>query len=543
MSVLKSFFIKHKHHPYLHLFIVLLLFACIQLLSLLIFYNGFTVNFKKILPLLSGGTLTSVLSFVPYYSFSICISSLLHPLFLITLLLLAYPYLKNRKKLVQQFVPATDRIIVFVSAFILSWELCTYDFNYYLNSAFYFDRILLIIFPFLLFRWPSLSVFFVAIAFVYRSQFNYPVDGFDLFDKRLLFDVLILFVAHAYVQIYVANLKINFLFLVICLVASNYFVTGLSKIAISPHGYEWLFENKLSDFFLNMQQRGWMQNVSIEKQTFIYTFLNKYSIVLQLIILSIEVGAIVILRNYKFTMALLIGFVTMHLAIFFVAGILFWKWIIIDVMLFVLIIKHRAASANELFTSASFKMSIVVILSSFIWLRPYTIGWFDTKLNQFFVYEVEDNNGGKCELNKNEFNPYHQWIQYDKLLFLVNHEVLNVSGFGYTSKYATKSSLDNVSPETLPDLVAHSGANKFDQKKTDAFKEFLLVCFKNKNLHQNKTHWYNYLCAPNHLNGSDGCEPERLKLIKKVRVYYCMNLNSNGIVIPVKKEEILSVNI
>lgn len=292
-----------------------------------------------------------------------------------------------------------------------------------------------------------------------------------------------------------------------------------------------------------MQQRGWLTSWSSSNQTALYDFLNKYSVLLQGFILVVEVGAIFILRNIKLACVLLCSFVLMHLSICLVSGILFWKWMLIDALLITIIIVNRNALIRELFTRSNFKISIVIVLFSFIWLRPYTIIWFDTKLNQFFVYEAEDVNGFTCELNKNDFNPYHQWIQYDKLWFLVNHEVLNVSGFGYTSNYSTKSTLDTISAQRLNQMIVNSGANKKNQKKSEEFANFLKVFFKNKNLQLINNHWYNFIQAPNDLNGSKGCASKVFQEIKAIRVYYCLNLNINGKTLPVKKENILTVNI
>lgn len=518
------------------LFFVLFSFLLFSLTSLFVFYNGFLINFQRINLFLFHETTPAFLNQIPYHSASILFSSLLHPFFITGLFVLYAPFLFFRSMVLAQCdYRLSEKLLVFVSAFLLTWELVTYDYNYYLDSAFFFDRIVLIVITFALLRFPLLTPLYIAFALVYRSQFNYPVDGFELFDKRLLFDILILFVSFRYIKSFITDFKFSFVWLVLCIVAANYFYAGICKIIMSPHGYEWLTQNNLADLFLNAHLRGWMANTNESTIVSIWDFLDKFHIPLQGIVLVIELSAIFLLKSKRIGIVILSATFIMHLGIFCCGSMLFWKWMAIDLLLMYLILKYRVV-VEELRFQKLFATSVVVISLAFIWLRPIMIGWFDTPANQFFSYEVEDINGVTYQLSKNEMNPYHQWFQYDHFLFLTNKPTLPLTGFGYTHKYELFKAIKNSEPEQLSALFNKKGVSHYDKVKTEAYYDFIQTYFKNRNKRLNGKLFLTHLRPPHHLHGTfKGLLYSNQSEVKKIRVIYNLTSGRNGRAIQLEK--------
>lgn len=517
-----------RQNKYAPLVFTLLVFLCIRLISLFVFYNGFTINFSKINSYFNSSFIEAILSYVPYHHFSICLSAFLHPLFLIGFVLIIRPILKYKKEIAAFSFSQSERLLVTFSAALLSWELCTYNYNYYLDNAFYLDRILLAIFPFLLWRMPFLSPVYITIALVYRSQFNYPIEGFDLFDKRLLFDILILFTAITYSKIYFKGRTPDFVQLVLCIVASNYFATGVSKIFMSPQGYEWLLQNKLSDFFLNAHQRGWMFNVSDDTIHSINSVLDNGDFVFKLSTLFIEISAFCILISRRWAILGLIAFILLHIGIFLAGSMLFWKWMAIDALLIYILLNKTFDTS--FYSVKTFKVSLIIIVSSFIWLRPYPIGWFDTCINQFFTYEAIDDRGHTAAIHKNDFDPYHQWIQYDKFLRLVNENTLPVSGFGYTHDYNIQRELANLQPDSILSYIHKKGVNSYSPTWKVRYDAFMKQYFDTRNSRGEQLAFLKYIRAPHHLYNRDSGEGiHSLGKIKKLRVYFNITHNLSGV--------------
>lgn len=528
---------KLSRSHYGKIFLVLFLFLLLSLVSLFVFYNGFLINFNIINKGTFGESIPGFLNHVPYHSFSILFSSLLHPYFLLGLLVLYFPLVFWQKPFLSKvFVyQNSERLLVFGSAFLLTWELVTYNYNYYLDSAFYFDRLVLILLTFGLLRFPLLAPLYIAFAFVYRSQFNYPVAGFELYDKRLLFDILLMFVSFRYIKCFVRDFKLSFVWLVLCIVASNYFYTGLAKIIMSPHGYEWLTQNNLADLFLNVHLRGWMANVNEATITSIWIFLNDWHIPLQILVLITELSALFLLRSKKLSILILSASFLMHLCVFCCGSMLFWKWMAMDAILIYLISKNKIV-VEELKYKTLFVSSVLIIVFAFIWLRPFMIGWFDTPANQYFTYEVEDSKGITYQLPKNEMNPYHQWFQYDHFTFLVKPPSIPLSGFGYTYNYKLFTRLKRDSLFSPKQVSDEYGVDQYDSLKAEAYSEFISTYFKNRNKRLGDHLFLSYLRAPHHLYGSSkGLLYNDQVAVKKFRVMYNLTFSSSGKTIELEK--------
>jgi hypothetical protein len=313
------------------------------------------------------------------------LSALLHPVFLIALVALYVGWFYRSSNSFNYGF--TEKVLISCASFFLSWELCTYDYNYFLDRCFIFDRVVLLLLPFLLWRLPVLLPFYIAAAFVYRAQFNYPVDGFELFDKRILFDILMMYLAFSYVMRRVNYSQVSFLFIVLCIVSSNYFMSGIKKLIISPHGFEWLLHNDLTNLFHNVHFRGWLAGVSETTIQELSEVLSKCNFGFKVFTLLIELSALFVVRSRKGALLLLLLFLVLHIGFFIFGSMLFWKWMAVDIVLLILLMSKKD-EVMSVFSSRNFKASVVIVLLSLFWLRPYMIGWWDTKVNQFFSCEV-----------------------------------------------------------------------------------------------------------------------------------------------------------
>lgn len=509
--------------------VLLVLFAIYSFLAKSVFYSGFLSTFQKYNHLLFGENIPNFLGYVPYHSKSILFSAILHPFFLGTLVCFYLPFCWKNIFNTYKSIPfeKSEKLIIFIISLTLSWELSTYDFNFYLNQAFYLDRIVLIALPFLLLRLPILTPLFVAFVYVYRSQFNYPIDGFELFDKKLLFDILVMFIAHRYIKSFFPTFKIPFLFFVLCIVGSNYFMSGIAKIIASPHGYEWLLYNDPSNLFFNVHARGWLiNNTSLAKS--ILDFLSIYGYYLQVGVLVLELLTLFILKSRKIAIVIFISLIVMHLGLFLSGSMFFWKWIVVDILMIYLFSK-KDLKMDHLFDRKLYYISMVLIISSNLWLHPMMIAWNDTKVNQYFTYEVTDKSGKIYQFEKNDMNPYHQWIQYDSFLFLVDKPCLPISGFGYTNNYEVANEIYYLKSDDFFSLEQEKGIIYFDAKKKLAYNDFIRQYFKIKNKRLNNSFIPKIFRAPNHLY-SETIEPSYQNNVPIVcfRVIFNQIFNKRG---------------
>jgi len=534
---------RYRDQPTFQILLVLLAFALIQFICLFVFYNGFLHSFSDITSRFTNEKIP-IFTDVPYHSFSILFSSLLNPFFLSGLLVIYLPFFVNRKKYSTLSIPINERIIITVCALVLSWELCTYQYNYYLDSAFYADRLILVLLSLVLFRFPIFTPLFIAFAFVYRSQFNYPLEGFMLIDKRILFDVLIMFTVVFNLRHFVPSFKTPFLFFVLCIMAGNYFYSGMAKVFISPHGYEWFVYNRPADLFLNVHYRGWMAGVNEESISSIYSFLDNYGQVFQFIVFLTECAGLFLLRSRKFALVILSSLFFMHVGIFIFGSMIFWKWMALDLLMIFILFRMKFDLQKQLFTKKLFLSSVVVVILSFFWLKPARIAWADSPYTLYFTYETIDEKGTVYEYPKNEMDPYQQWIQYDRFLFLVNEKCLNVSGFGYTSDLLLSQRIKEIGVEQILSLEKKEGINFFDEEKRNGYNEFIRTYFTNRNKRLGNLFLPSVFHAPHHIYNSvsgnvwDGTIP-----VKKFRTIFNRVYTENGRKVIITKKVVNEVEI
>lgn len=504
---------------------MLLGYMMVHFIAFGIFYNGFTSSFELIANQLPSWVSFLKLNLVyqPFNSNILLFSALKSGLFLCVAYLFLHPFVWDAKqtKWSEYEYGYWIKIFCFFVALVLCWELTTYDFNYYLNSGFYLDRILLIVFTIGMLYHPLFIPVFIITALLYRSQFNFPIGGFPLFDKRVLFDLLLLsyvfFVTNKFLKI---KTSVFFLF-VFCIIGGNYFSTFQAKILNSPHGYEWLIENKLNWLFLNAHARGWLNFLSEESWFQFAGFLEKWSVFLQAIVLIIEGSAIVLLFKRSLTKYLLLGFAIMHLAIFLIGSMLFWKWMAIDLFLTLFLWKAPVGLLNELFSKSYKWASVLIIFFSSLLFQNYLIGWHDTPYNQLYTYQVECEDGNTYEFPKNDFNPYHQLIQHDKFNYLNPYKTLRISGFGYASKYPLAQVVRAASWEEVIQLKEKYGKVELDEMGVERYVEFMREYFKNYNERLTESQFYTSLSAPHHIyNNVVGNQYKKQSKVKLLRVFY-----------------------
>jgi len=454
--------------------LLLIVFWIVRVLCLSVFFRGFHGNINS----WTGAGETSFIGATPFHSWSIVLRSLLNPIFSGVLIVLYIPHFIRRKTKAEY--TQAERIVLCFFAFIITWELITYDYNYYLDSAFYFDRFVLLALCLALFRFPVLTPLFIAFALVYRAQFNYPVTGFPLLDIRILYDILIMYSVHHYMRLFVREFAAPVLYFILCITAGYYLYSGLDKLFISPHGYEWLFYNDPADLYNNVCLRGWLACSSETVTGGLRAIIMRYGELFQWIVFFLEVGVVIVFRKRRAAIVWLIALMVMHAGIFLFGSMLFWKLMLVDAVLLLILIFRKEYFGELYKTKPMFIFSLLVVICSGAWLNPVTIGWHDTPFTQYYSYEVQDQQGEWHPLNKNTMNPFHQWFQYDQFAFLVQDTVLEVSGFGYTYDYELAKELRQPTFD-YSDLLVRKGAVKYDEETAGRFDDFIRTYFHNRN--------------------------------------------------------------
>ncbi len=533
----------HKVNPkYKNLLVVLLFLVIFKTISTLFygsyfyFFNNLSLKWNDYLVQKFNLDLF-FLQLKPYLDPSFFISSFKSPSTIVGVLVFFF-LLKNRHKITWQEL-GVDRFLklfFIVPGMVLCWELLTYDYNFYVDHYFFLERLLMLIFLVMVWFHPMHSVWFLMLALLFRAQFDFPIGGFPIFDKKVLFDLYLLLITFLMIRV---KIKLSYhwlIFFIIVVVASNYFATSIGKIRLTPHGYEWITQNPLDYLIMNGNYRGWPYSSGT------IPWVTKYKSLVQMITFSLEFSTLFLFFRRKLAIFILLGCVSMHLAIFYFGGILFWKWLIIDALLIAFLIYRK--DLGQVFDRSFFKLSFILIPTAVFWLSAFTIGWLDTKFNQTFEYTVVSENGKEYNASKSIFNPFHQLFYHDKFLYASNEKRIKITGFGYTFKYVWSHAINNSSLETIDQVETKIGKNFYSKEKDQAHTNFIKTFFTNYNDHIETNYFRNWIKAPEHIyNFPDEPVYHKQGKIKTVNVYLKKTYIEGHKLILLEKKLIKSVSI
>ena len=363
---------------------------------------------------------------------------------------------------------------------LLVWLSSLYGYNYYYDQAHLADRALLWLLWGLLLWHPAGLGPLVWWAQLMQGQFQYPLGAYSLTDLRPIYEQLMLLQIFLAAQVTLAWMRPRwpvlsrwlpvlppFWALALCLQAANYLGPGWGKLRLG-----WLWEDQLANFWLAAYSYGWLTSLGTERALALAAWLTRFNQPLLLLTLILELGVVFILWRRRLTLLLLLGMVGLHLAIVALSGIFFWKWILLDLLLFGVVWRQKPAEQAALYDRPVVLAAFLLMLGSNLYFRPTSLYWYDTPLTQRFNVEVVTTTGDVYSLERNFLRPY-QIIFAKEGFHVLNPEPFLVGTYGATSELAVQRALQAAErPEDLAAIGAQYGlraANPVGQRQVDGF--------------------------------------------------------------------------
>ena len=202
-----------------------------------------------------------------------------------------------------------------------------------------------------------------------------------------------------------ANPTVPVLFLFLCVSASHYLVPGLQKLRLGPHPASWLIDNRLHHIFISAYLWGWIRFLPQKKVLGFARQIGPFDRLFQAITLGIELGSLFILFDARLCLALLVSFVALQGMIFLLSGILFWHFMVVNVVLAWSIWNLPAPLASSLFGWENGLLAAGILLlfpcRDKVW-NPQRLAWWDTCFVGRVHYAVKGKSGSWYGLN-NDF--------------------------------------------------------------------------------------------------------------------------------------------
>jgi hypothetical protein len=423
------------------------------------------------------------------------------------------------------------KVFVLILSSAIFWEQGFYDYNFYLDSDIILDKmILFVFFAFIYYNPIFVFLFLFQSLLIWQSNMS-PLGSFHWTDIRPAYEILLLFVVFMIVKRFRDINTTVFILLAITLHAANYFLPGIAKMEISPNAWEWTFLNELNNLFISSYVNGWLGFLNEEHIIFIAHILDKLEVIVTVVTMLIQIGALFLLYSKRISITFFIGFELLHLGIFFASGIFFWAWIIVNLAFIYVVKKLPKESLEYLYSTQTLFIFVVIVLLSPIIYQSPALAWWDGRINTIYDFYATTDDDKVIRLNRNDFSPYDIIFTQNRFYYTSNKKVLNntygviqkdakkYSQFTHTvanhiikpilgressylenNSYTIYSKLENAKNiDELENIIEHYGTNYYNEEKKINLENFIKVYITNYNKVESKHSWYHKLGAPYHI--------------------------------------------
>lgn len=495
---------------------LLVVFLALKGIYFLIFFYGFTELFPRLAEpwLRLTGLPNGWLLATPYHGWSILAGAVTNPIVLTTLLALSLPLTLGHRW--TSWPAGGDvrwlRWIAGGVVVLLGWVLAAYDYNVFLNRAHHFDRFAVIALAVLSLRHPAFVPPFLAAGLLLLSQLSYPMGNLSLTDAMPLFDTVLLLHAFLLLRLpVVGRLRALhaiepplYLWALLILHASNYAVPAFEKLTISPHLYEWMFSNDVAMHTRAVLTWGWgpLATAGPAVHDWLLWSASFGRLFIQVGTMVLELAGLVLLFRRKLSIALLLVWVAFHSIIFMMSGILFWKWMLLNIGLAAVLWRLAPVVSERVFGGPAFRWSLVALGGLFLvsylpLVGPQRLGWFDTPSFNTFRLEVVGESGTVYSVDDDFMAPYDHFFAFDRYFFLVKDKLL--IRHNATRDYALARQVRAAGVDGIAALRERAGRVYYDAEREEMFAEFLRTYFRNLNAGAPKEIPLSLVSAPHHL--------------------------------------------
>jgi hypothetical protein len=449
--------------------------------------------------------------------------------YLLLVITLAFSLFMFRKNL---FCSWTDfpkgkliRFLVIIASGTLTWVFATYNYNLYYDQGHYFDRFLLFIFLLSIYWRPIFVLPFLTILLPIIWQFT-VLQGFSFAIPFLPIRLLTLVSAFFLIYLLVKKLPIfDFVFLTGCLIATHYWVSGFAKLSQS-----WILYDQFNFLLPATYANGWLGFLDSQTISSITQKLGYLNIPLKILTLMFEFGSMFFFFNRHSVRFFLCGWLFFHLGIFFVTGIFFWVWILLDGAFLYLFIKKDGISTLPIFNLKYVIVSIILIISGSLWSKPVVLAWFDVPLTYTYRFEAKTEGGKTYKLPPKFFAPFDYQFTLGRFAYL-DHKPLIPIVWGVSSdSRISKQIMKLDSDKLLFSFEEQNGKVFFNEKSKEAFNLFIKQYIQNWNKHFSNRTYLSYIEAPRFLwtFPTSASFEQSKQPIKRIRVIQVMSFYNHG---------------
>lgn len=380
----------------------------------------------------------------------------------------------------------------------LTWHLSTLEYNFALGHGFTLDRIVLVVLAAGCVFHPGALAAFVVFAHAVTGQLNVAPMFFSWTDTMVLHQLLLvalLFIAATAVVPGIAD-RIGRM-----TTGPETFRSRLAPIDAPPPAACWaLFVGVLSSWYLRSaigkarlgwvstndlsnivraarRQHGWLGSLDAERFEQIVSFVEQWRLPIQIGALIAEFGVLAYFFSRRVSVVAAALGIALHVMVYLTTGILFWKWMAVDVSLIAVFVLVGSRGRHERPVFARNTMMVatiaVMVVHAVVSPRVTELAWYDSTFVYRFQFEAVGVSGDVYEVVPEQFAPWDSRFGQSRWFFATDTPLL-VDVFGSVKSRPLLDALDRAeSPDDVLDVIERFGRPVTDAQQTAAFERFL----------------------------------------------------------------------
>lgn len=388
--------------------------------------------------------------------------------------------------------PGGLRIFAVIVSIVMSFACATYDFNLLLDQYHHLDRLLLVLMIPLIYWRPIFLVPYIILATAYIAQYSLVIGGYSWAQFSMLKGLLLLVISTLVLRSVIQrNWTVEFLLIAVCFIASHYWIAGFGKYEL-----DWHHLNEIQRLLPNTYGNGWLPFLNVSEVSAIARDLATFNIPLRVGTLVLEWGVLFVLWRRTSLQVFLICWIIFHCSVFATSGIFFWKWILLELSLLVVLRFLPEKLLSDLFTSKNFLLSILLIASSVFWSGATKLAWLEMPMSYVYRFKAITQDGKTYDLPPAFFSPYDYQFSLGNFSYLSNHPTLPIVWGGCHCPELLEFANEARSPQDVLDLELHHGVIRYDAAMVEQFDRFIQQFAGSYNRNGGKPGLYESVKAP-----------------------------------------------
>lgn len=389
------------------------------------------------------------------------------------------------------------RVFITVPTVLLAFAFSAYDFNHYVDQLHLSDRLLLIVLGIATWSHPGFAAPTTIVAILMARQFSAPLGSYTWTDKRLLFDVLLLFHVYLCLHAFKKHKPYAFYSLTLVLIGGSYIIPAFTKLSL-----HWHQQDELWNLFIGAYTNDWLVTLSPETAVEIAQGIKKVTPLLLYGTLVLELVPFIFLLHRRLTMVILVGCVGLHLGIFATSGIFFWKWITLDLVLVYAFRRMDETDSKRLFGPKNAYLWLSIPMMFFV--RDYAsvvrLGWLDTELNTTYHFEAVGESGHVYPVSRAFFSPFDVIFAQNRFPYLGRERNIPMTFGVHTNEQIGLAVNEAHTAEDIAAIEKRFGRVTYEEGRARRFDRFIRKYFQSVNAHGEKREaFYGWLGAPHHI--------------------------------------------